>query len=325
MKNTIEDIRQPICQELQQFNEALREICKTDNQLLSEVLSYTFAKQGKQLRPIIVLLCAKLVREVNNKTIGTAVALELLHTASLVHDDVVDNSRLRRGQESIQAHWNNKVAVLTGDYLLSKVISIISSLRNTQILNIVAELGMSLSSGELLQLHSKGDMWISEQEYYRMIEQKTATLFAACSEAGAVSAGATEKQTKAIKAFGKYLGMCFQLKDDAFDYSDLEDIGKRTMSDIRDGKATLPLLISLQRAPEMEAQYIRDLAQNSNLSDAAEQEIKSFVLRYDGLRYTYHRMEYYKQKALEAISIFHDSRTLDALKKTLDYTISRMY
>lgn len=325
MRSTIEDIRQPILSELMLFENALQDICQTDNGQLAEVLSHIFTKKGKQLRPILVLLSAKLIREVNDKSIQTAVALELLHTASLVHDDVVDNSPLRRGQASVQAQWSNKVAVLTGDFLLSKVISIISGLRNTQILSLVSDLGMSLSSGELLQLHAKGDMWITEQDYYKMIGQKTATLFAACCEAGAISAGASARQTKAIKTFGKYLGMCFQLKDDALDYSDLEDIGKQTMSDIRDGKATLPLLISLQRAPQSEAQYIRDLAQAATLSDAAEQEIKSFVLRYDGLRYTYHRMEYYKDKALEALSIFHSSRTLDALKQTLDYAISRIY
>lgn len=294
---------------------------------LNEVLDYIHAKAGKQLRPIVVLLSAQLCRGVTDKTIQTAVALELLHNASLVHDDVVDSSPMRRGVKSVQAKWSNKVAVLVGDYMLARVINTITEIHNSQILNIVAGLGMALSSGELLQLHANSSMWISEAQYLQIITQKTAQLFACCAEAGAESSAATMRQTTALREFGKQLGICFQLKDDIFDYTDAEEIGKPTMSDIRDGKCTLPLLISLERAPKAEAEHIKQLAEElyQDITDPvnAEQEIKSFVLRYDGVRYAAARMAEHKKSAIEALSIFRDSRTKEALLSLLDYAVNR--
>ena len=299
----------------------------SENARLNEVLDYIHSKAGKQLRPIVVLLSAQLCRGVTEKTIQTAVALELLHNASLVHDDVVDSSPMRRGVKSVQAKWSNKVAVLVGDYMLARVINTITEIHNSQILNIVAGLGMALSSGELLQLHANSSMWISEAQYFKIITQKTAQLFAACAEAGAESSAATMRQTTALREFGKQLGICFQLKDDIFDYSDAEEIGKPTMSDIRDGKCTLPLLISLQRAPKAEAEAIKQLAEElyQDITDPvnAEQEIKSFVLRYDGVRYAAARMAEHKKSAIEALSVFRDSRTKEALLALLDYAVNR--
>ncbi len=315
-------IKQSIAPFFQHFEEAYCNALTTSNPLLQQVLNHIAAGCGKQLRPMIVLLAAQKAHGINDKTIQTAVALELLHTATLVHDDVVDNSPLRRGMPSVQAQWTNKVAVLTGDFLLSKVISLISNLRNLQILNIISDLGMTLSSGEILQLHQKDGMWITEDDYFAIIEQKTARLFSACAEAGAASSGATMRQLTAMRQFGHHLGICFQLKDDALDYSDNEDIGKPTLQDIRDGKVTLPLLKAMERASAEERLYIRHLAE-SEMTFETENEIKSFVLRYDGLRYTYKMMEHHRQKALAALSIFHDdNRALIAL---LDYAIARVY
>ena len=277
-----------------------------------------------------MLLSAALCRGVTDKSLQTAVALELMHTASLIHDDVVDNSPLRRGSEAVHAQWTNKIAVLVGDYLLTRVISILSDLRNICILNIVSQMGGALTSGELLQLHSGESMWISEKQYNLVIEQKTARLFAACSEAGAASTGATTRQMTAMRQYGLHLGMCFQLKDDILDYSDIEDIGKPTMNDIRDGKATLPLLISLQRANQEEANHIRDIAESLAAQSPhvdvfeAEQEIKSFVLRYEGIRYAHQEMEKHRKKALAALSIFPDNKYKEALVALLDYAITRM-
>ena len=299
----------------------------SDNARLNEVLDYIHSKAGKQLRPIVVLLSAQLCRGVTDKTIQTAVALELLHNASLVHDDHLDSSPMRRGAKSVQAKWSNKVAVLVGDYMLARVINTITEIHNSQILNIVASLGMALSSGELLQLHANSSMWISEEQYFKIITQKTAYLFAACAEAGAESSAATMRQTTALREFGKHLGICFQLKDDIFDYSDADEIGKPTMSDIRDGTCTLPLLISLQRAPKAEAEYIKQLAEDlcQDLTDPvnAEQEIKSFVLRYDGVRYAAARMAEHKKSAVTALSVFRESRTKEALLSLLDYAVNR--
>ena len=325
-----QDIRKVIQSEFRLYEEAFAQSLQTDNRFLAEVLDYIHSKRGKQLRPIMVLLSAALCRGVTDKTLQTAVALELMHTASLIHDDVVDNSPMRRGSESVHAQWTNKIAVLVGDYILTRVIHILAELRNTTILNIVSNMGAALTSGELLQLHSGQSMWISEEQYNKVIEQKTACLFAACSEAGAASTGATMRQMTAMKQFGLHLGMCFQLKDDVLDYSDIEDIGKPTMNDIRDGKATLPLLISLQRAPKEEAEHIREIAEALALKSPhidpfeVEQEIKSFVLRYEGIRYAHQEMEKHRKKALTALSIFPDNKYKECLVALLGYAISRV-
>lgn len=325
-----QDIRKVIQSEFRLYEEAFAQSLQTDNRFLAEVLDYIHSKRGKQLRPIMVLLSAALCRGVTGKTLQTAVALELMHTASLIHDDVVDNSPMRRGSESVHAQWTNKIAVLVGDYILTRVIHILAELRNTTILNIVSNMGAALTSGELLQLHSGQSMWISEEQYNKVIEQKTACLFAACSEAGAASTGATMRQMTAMKQFGLHLGMCFQLKDDVLDYSDIEDIGKPTMNDIRDGKATLPLLISLQRAPKEEAEHIREIAEALALKSPhidpfeVEQEIKSFVLRYEGIRYAHQEMEKHRKKALAALSIFPDNKYKECLVALLGYAISRV-
>lgn len=325
-----QDIRKVIQSEFRLYEEAFAHSLQTDNRFLAEVLDYIHSKRGKQLRPIMVLLSAALCRGVTDKTLQTAVSLELMHTASLIHDDVVDNSPMRRGSESVHAQWTNKIAVLVGDYILTRVIHILAELRNTTILNIVSNMGAALTSGELLQLHSGQSMWISEEQYNKVIEQKTACLFAACSEAGAASTGATMRQMTAMKQFGLHLGMCFQLKDDVLDYSDIEDIGKPTMNDIRDGKATLPLLISLQRAPKEEAEHIREIAEALALKSPhidpfeVEQEIKSFVLRYEGIRYAHQEMEKHRKKALAALSIFPDNKYKECLVALLGYAISRV-
>lgn len=317
-----QEIKAPIAQDFQLFEEAFAAALEPgDNPLLQQVLHYVMEKRGKQLRPILVLLAAQLCHGTNEKSIQTAVALELMHTASLIHDDVVDDSPMRRGSASVHARWNNKVAVLVGDFLLAKVIEITANLRNLKILNVVADMGHTLSSGELLQLHADQSPWITEENYYRVIEQKTASLFAACTEAGAASSGGTMHQQTALRNFGKELGIIFQIKDDVLDYSELE-IGKPTLADIRDGKATLPLIIALQRAPKSEAEAIRNIASSEDIDVEA---IYSFVLKYDGIGYACKRMEHHKQKALEALEAFHPSPARTALVRLLQYTIVRNY
>lgn len=328
---SIEDIRRPIEVEYEQYTRLFDETLQSDHPILKEVLEYIRGKRGKQLRPQLVLLSSMLCHGVTDKSLKTAVALELLHTASLIHDDVVDASPMRRGNEALQERWTNKVAVLVGDYLLSRVINIVSEVRNTTILSIVSNIGTTLSSGELLQIHANQSMWISEEQYYRVISQKTASLFAACMESGAVASGGSMRQTTALREFGWHLGMCFQLKDDVFDYSDGEDIGKPTMNDICDGKVTLPLLIALKRAPQNEKQTIcrlsEDLVAHAPHLDKqeAEQEIKSFVLRYDGIRYAYQKMQEHKEKATEQLDVFRDSMSKRSLLALLDYAINRQH
>lgn len=318
-----EQIRQPIAQEFHLFEQTFEKVLKTDNPLLKEVLSVILARKGKQLRPTLVLLTAKLCRGINDKTIQTAVILELLHTASLIHDDVVDSSDTRRGLPSINAKWNNKVAVLSGDYLLSLAMQLAANLRNTKILNIVSQLGQTLSNGELFQLSIK-ENGPTEKEYFTIIENKTAKLFSACCQAGAVSAGASIKQESSITSFGEELGICFQMQDDILDLSDSEELGKPTMSDIKDNKITLPLLIALNRAPENETQYIRGLM-GQNIDLKAENDIKSFILRYGGIRYAQHKMQQHKQSALVALSNFKNNNITRSLQLLLDYSLNRLY
>jgi len=324
------DIRRPIEEEFLRYESRFEASLRSDNPLLGGVLDYVLSKRGKQLRPQLVLLAAKMCKGVTDKTIDTAIALELLHTSTLIHDDVVDASPLRRGSQAVHERWSNKVAVLAGDYMLATVIQIIARVKVQRILGIVSEIGAALSQGELLQLHANESMWISEKQYYRVIEEKTARLFAACMEAGAESSGTTMRWTTALKNFGLHLGMCFQLKDDVLDYSDSEELGKPTMNDIQDGKATLPLLIALQRAPKAEAEAIKTLAEDMAKKAphidrfAAEQELKSFVLRYDGIRYAYQQMQLHKKQAEEALSIFRDSAAKRSLLTILDYTINRV-
>jgi len=324
-------ILQPIASEFAAYEHYFEGLFRDENPLLDKVLEYVRNKRGKQLRPQLVLLSAQMCHGVTEKTMISAAAMEMLHTASLIHDDVVDASAKRRGHDAVHVRWNNKVAVLVGDYLLSRVIGLISEARNTQILNIVAGIGTTLSSGELLQIHANQSLWITEEQYYQVISKKTASLFAACMEAGAASSAASMRQTTALKDFGWHLGMCFQLKDDVFDFSDSEDLGKPTMSDIFDGKLTLPLFVALQRAPKQESDALRaqveTFLQDATMMDRVEleQEIKSFVLRYDGIRYAYRKMQEHKEKAMEVLNIFHDSSAKQSLMALLDYAINRVH
>lgn len=309
----------------------MHESMQADDRLQQTVLKYIAARSGKQLRPIIVMLCAQLCNPITDKTLRAAVALEMLHTASLVHDDVVDSSDTRRGQPAVHTQWSNKVAILTGDYMLAKVISLVAEVRNIRILEIVSNLGRNLSSGEMLQLHVGQSMWIDEEQYLKVIDQKTAQLFQACAEAGAESAGCTPRQRNALRAYGRLLGLCFQIKDDIFDYSDLEELGKPTMSDLRDGKVTLPLIEALRRAPQDEAEDIKAKGEKLVTNGFAQEEeprilehIKSFVLRFKGDEYAVQRMLGYKKEATEALSVFRDSPEKKSLLALLDYAINRV-
>ena len=327
---TITDIRKPIETQWKHYERVMESSLRADNKLQQEVLRYVGSRRGKQLRPMLVLLAAQICNPITDKTLRSAVALELLHTASLIHDDVVDSSDTRRGAAAVHVKWTNKVAVLIGDYMLAKVIGLTAEVRNIRILEIVANLGKSLSSGEMVQLHVGQSMWIDEEQYYQVINQKTAQLFQACAEAGAESAGCTPRQRAALRDYGRLLGLCFQIKDDIFDYSDLEEIGKPTMSDLMDGKVTLPLIEALRRAPQDEADHIRELgellAAHSETLDTekALQEIKAFVMRFKGDEYADRQMLSHKKEATEALSVFRDCPEKKSLIDLLDYAINRV-
>lgn len=328
---TLADIRRPIEADWKRYEKVLRDSLRADDKVQQKVLDYILARSGKQLRPMVVMLCAQICNPITEKTLRTATALDLLHNASLVHDDVVDNSDTRRGQPAVHAQWTNKVAVLMGDYMLAKVIGLIAEVRNIRILEIVSKLGHNLSSGEMLQLHYGASMWIDEAQYLRIIDRKTAQLFQACAEGGAESAGCTQRQRTALCEYGRLLGLCFQIKDDIFDYSDLEEIGKPTMSDLRDGKVTLPLIIALQRAPQPEAEEIKTkgeklVAKGYSPEEEARvlEEIKAFVMRFKGDEYAVQQMLAYKKQATEALSVFRDIPEKQSLLALLDYAINRV-
>ena len=327
----LSDIRRPVESEWKHYEKVLQDTLCADDSLQQSVLDYIRARSGKQLRPLVVLLSAQICNPITDKTLRSAVALDLLHNATLVHDEVVDNSDTRRGQPSIRAHWNNKVAVLMGDYILAKVIGLVAQVRNIRILEIVSSLGQNLSSGEVLQLHYGGSMWIDESQYLKIIDQKTAQLFQSCAEAGAESAGCTQRQRTALREYGRLLGLCFQIKDDIFDYSDLEELGKPTMSDLQDGKVTLPLIEALRRAPQDEAEAIKAKGEKLAIKGYSpeeqkrvEEEIKSFVLRFKGEEYAVQQMLSYKKQATEALSVFRDCPEKTSLLALLDYAINRV-
>ncbi len=321
---TSEEIQQPIAEDLAAVRRMLDGEVQRPGGVLRDVLAYIFSTHGKQLRMQLVLLSAAICHGVSEKTRQTALAFEFLHSASLVHDDVVDASPVRHNQDAVHTHWNNKVAVLTGDFMLSRVIEIVSDLRNVRIWQVVARLGKELAEGELRQMHVERSMWITEEDYYHIISGKTASLFAACMEAGAESSVGSLKQVRSLRTFGWNLGMCFQLKDDVLDYSDSEQLDKPTMNDLRQGNATLPLLISLSRAPKEEADAIRLLAEQP-LDRVGEETIRNFVMRYEGVPYAYRRMAHYREQALEALnSTFHDSPVRRSLTALLDYAIHRV-
>ena len=328
---TITDIRKPVEAEWKRYERLMQECMSADERLQQTVLSYVAARSGKQLRPLLVLLCARACNPITDKTLRASVALEMLHNASLVHDDVVDSSDTRRGQPTVHIRWTNKVAILTGDYMLAKVIGLVAEVRNIRILEIVSHLGRSLSSGEMLQLHVGQSMWIDEERYLKIIDQKTAQLFQACAEAGAESAGCTPRQRTALREFGRLLGLCFQIKDDIFDYSDLEELGKPTMNDLRDGKVTLPLIIALARAPQNEADEIKAKGEQLVAGSFPQEEvarvleeIKAFVMRFKGDEYAMQKMLSYKKQATEALQVFRDCPVKKSLLGLLDYAINRV-
>ena len=247
-------IKQPIATELDEFIALFNQAMTHSDGMLSSALSFIKQKSGKRMRPILILLIAKSFGKISEVTQNAAVGLELLHTASLVHDDVVDESERRRGQASVNAIYDNKVAVLVGDYILSTALLYVSHTHSESIVRYLAELGRTLSDGEILQLTNIRNQIISEDVYFKVISQKTAALFEACCVIGASSSGATETQIEQARVFGRNLGIIFQIKDDIFDYYESSDIGKPTGNDLAEGKLTLPVIYALNSTGNQERQ-----------------------------------------------------------------------
>lgn len=317
-------IKRPIEGDLKEFSALFNDALSHSNGLLASVLSHIKKRTGKQMRPILILLLAKNFGKVSTTTLRSAVGLELLHTASLVHDDVVDDSEERRGQKSVNAEYNNKVAVLVGDYLLSTALLNVSLTNNDLIVQNLAELGRTLSRGEILQLSNITNKEISEELYYQVIEQKTAALFESCSAIAALSSGASQDQLEKAKKFGRELGIIFQIKDDIFDYYDSEEIGKPTGIDMAEGKLTLPVIYAL-RSTHNEEMY--NIALKVKSHDVTQEEIKQlvdFTKANGGIEYAEKVMAELHESCNEFISSnISDVDVQDSLYKYVEFIIQR--
>ena len=316
-------IKQPIAQDLSLFIDLFNESLTHTDGLLGSALSHIRQRGGKRMRPMLILLAAKNFGMVSEVTQNAAVGLELLHTASLVHDDVVDESKERRGQASVNASYDNKVAVLVGDYILSTALLRVSLTDNQKIIQLLAELGRTLAAGEILQLSNIQNQEISESVYYQIINNKTAALFEACAKIGAISAGATDEEVAAAAKFGQNIGMIFQIRDDIFDYFDSKEIGKPTGNDMVEGKLTLPVIYALNNS---HLESMHTLARKVKAGTVNPDEIAvlvEFTKEQGGIEYAERRMEEIGIEALKFIDTYVKPNLKDSFKSYLDYVIQR--
>jgi len=317
-------IKKPIESDLEDFKKVFEQVLTRDDGLLGQVLAHIRQRGGKRMRPIMTLLSALNIGEINQSTLHSAVGLELLHTASLVHDDVVDESSERRGQSSVNAVYDNKVAVLVGDYLLSSALLSVSYTGNQRIIQYLAKLGCTLSSGEILQLQNVSNRDFSEDIYYQVIQQKTASLFEACGAMGALSAGANDDQVEQARLFGHNIGMIFQIRDDIFDYYDSKEIGKPTGNDMAEGKLTLPVLYALNTNTDYEAMH--QLAYKVKSGSINRDEIAvlvEFTKQHGGIDYARHKMVEIGNEVQAYIDQFVRDDLKEAYSAYLEYVIQR--
>ncbi|WP_010134414.1 polyprenyl synthetase family protein [Ochrovirga pacifica] len=319
-----ERIQQPIHTEMAAFEDKFKEAMATKVPLLNRITHYIVRRKGKQMRPMFVFLVAKMVSDgdFNERTYRGASIIELIHTATLVHDDVVDDSNKRRGFFSINALWKNKIAVLVGDFLLSKGLLLSIDNDDFDILKLISTAVREMSEGELLQIEKARRLDITEEVYFEIIRQKTATLISACCGIGAASVGADVEEVEKMRLFGEYIGVAFQIKDDLFDYSD-EQIGKPTGIDIKEQKMTLPLIYTLNTCSDKDRKWLINSVKNHNTNKKRVKEVISFVKNHGGLEYTITQMQLYKNKALEILKTYPDSEYKSSLETMIDYVVER--
>ena len=320
----IKVIQKPVDEEIKQFQSYFKNTMKSDVPLLSLISNYIIRRKGKQLRPLLVFLSAKMISEKTNESTFTAAAMiELLHTASLIHDDVVDESYERRGFFSVNALWKSKVAVLFGDFLLSKGMLLSIEKGEFQLLRILSDAVKQMSEGELFQIQKTRKLNITEEEYFDIISKKTASLFAACTACGATSANASEDKIDKLKQFGIYSGIAFQIKDDLFDYLPKGVIGKPVANDIKEKKLTLPLIHTLNTLPSAEKKKILKTIRQDNKNTKKVQKIIDMVMQNGGYKYATEKMNEYHNKALEMLKEFEDNSAKQSLIQLVDYLINR--
>ena len=316
-------IRQPIESDFKDFQQRFQDSLSHSDGLLSQALNHIRQRAGKQMRPMLTLLSAKNYGEISDVTQDAAIALELLHTASLVHDDVVDESSERRGQPSVNASYNNKVAVLVGDYILSTALLRVALSNNHRIVQHLAELGRTLAAGEILQLSNISNQVISEDVYYQVINQKTAVLFESCAALGAISTNASEEDIENAKKFGHNIGMIFQIRDDIFDYYDSKEIGKPTGNDMTEGKLTLPVIYALNHTDMPAMQTLAKKVKAGTINPDEIAVLVEFTKQNGGIEYAERKMEEFAKEAQKYIDENVKPELKDAFSAYLEYVIQR--
>lgn len=320
----VEEIKYPIKKEMDLFEEKFKESMLSKVPLLNRITYYIVRRKGKQMRPMFVFLVAKMVSNggFEERTFRGASIVELIHTATLVHDDVVDDSNRRRGFFSINALWKNKIAVLVGDYLLSKGLLLSIDNDDFDLLRIISIAVREMSEGELLQIEKARKLDITEEVYFEIIRQKTATLIAACCGIGAASVGAEQDTIQQMRKFGECIGIAFQIKDDLFDYGE-DKIGKPTGIDIKEKKMTLPLIYTLNNCSAKERSWLVNSIKKHNKDKKRVKEVISFVKKSGGIEYTQDKMNEYKNKAISILDNYPESEYKSSLLKMIDYVVQR--
>lgn len=323
MMETFPQIKKSLAVELKAFDKVFRQSVKSKVALLDVIMRYILKSKGKQLRPMFVLLSADLIDKINESTYRAATLIELMHTATLVHDDVVDDSFQRRGRFSINYLWKNKIAVLAGDYLLSRGMMVALENKEFEILTIVSKAVRDMSEGELLQLEKARKLDISEEVYYEIIRQKTASLMASCFATGAASVSDDAVLIEKMRLIGENAGIAFQIKDDLFDFDARNKTGKPSSIDIKEKKMTLPLIYLLSQSSLLEKRKIINIVKRHNTDDEKVAWLINRVKESGGLEYTQNKMLEYKNIALDLLNDFPDNKAKDSLVSLIEYIITR--
>ena len=316
-------IKKPVETEMAEFEAYFRRTMRSEIPLLNIILNYILRRKGKQMRPLLVFLTAKLNGTIAESTYIAATFIELLHTASLVHDDVVDDANERRGALSINALWNSKIAVLVGDYLLSKGMLISVEKNRFDMLEIVSDAVKSMSEGELLQLQKARKLNIKEEDYFKIILSKTAALLSACTACGARSVTDDPEIIQLMKDFGENIGISFQIRDDLLDYEGTGLTGKTAGNDIKEKKITLPLIHALEQSENSKRRHILSIVKNKKKTKSEINEVISFVSDYGGMDYAERKMNQYRDKALAILDTYAESEVKESLREFVHYTTSR--
>ena len=316
-------IERPVSAEFARFNEDFEGSLRSETARLRSAIDVILNATGKHVRPLLVLLAAKACGKVTDQTINSAVLLELLHTATLIHDDVIDETKQRRGVPSLNAIFDNRVAVLVGDYILSTALTRSIQTGDLRVISIISNLGRDLSEGEISQLEAAEESVIDEERYFQVIRKKTATLLSACAEIGAITAGADDERIALCRAIGERVGYCFQIKDDIFDYDKGASIGKPTGNDIREGKVTLPLLHALREGAGEERDRLLEVIRRKEFTDANVEALIAFARSGGGMAYAESRMRAYRDEAVELIGRLPASESREALLALADYVVDR--